>query len=249
MKATFQYTMLLLLQQAFVPLAAFQSRIITRPTTKTISITTNDNIVDQRQQLFTSTAKTTTTQRMLSPMDISEMVTSAAAAAASLSSSSSSSMWISTIDSDIANIPQNEFATIFTGGLVVMSGGLLSALIVGFILESRNLYASVVVDSYVDNDSLEDEEFWKSLSEEEQKKTRQVLDKIKQQKQGLGGGGDATSTVAVVVDKPSKKTTSVITTTAEESALGAAAEMAPAVAKEDSTKVNKKMDMFSDYGD
>lgn len=96
-----------------------------------------------------------------------------------------SNMWISTIDSDIANIPQNEFAPVFMGGIIVMFGGVISALIVGYILESKNLYANVVADSYAQGS--DDEEFWKGLSDEEKKKTQALIDKLNAKKASENG--------------------------------------------------------------
>jgi hypothetical protein len=96
-----------------------------------------------------------------------------------------SNMWISTIDSDIANIPQNEFAPVFMGGIIVMFGGVISALIVGYILESKNLYANVVADSYAQG--ADDEEFWKGLSDEEKKKTQALIDKLNAKKASENG--------------------------------------------------------------
>lgn len=92
------------------------------------------------------------------------------------------SLLIATIDSDIANIPDNEFSSVFAGGIVVMFGGLISALFVGWILDSRNLYANVVADSYAQG--ADDEEFWKGLSEEEKIKTQELLKKLKASKSG-----------------------------------------------------------------
>jgi hypothetical protein len=91
-------------------------------------------------------------------------------------------MLIATIDSDIASVPENEFAPIFAGGILVMFGGVVSALIVGFILESNDSYANVIADSYAQG--AEDEEFWKGLSEEEKKKTQELLQKIRDSKEG-----------------------------------------------------------------
>ena len=51
---------------------------------------------------------------------------------------------------------------------MVMFGGVLSAVIVGFLLEKGDLYASIAAESYLQ--SAEDEEFWKGLSQEEQGK-------------------------------------------------------------------------------
>jgi hypothetical protein len=97
-----------------------------------------------------------------------------------------SSMIVATIDSDIANIPQNEFAPVFMGGIVVIFGGLVSAIVVGTIIDKRNLYASIVADSYAQSE--DDEEFWKGLSEEEKIKTRELLRKIKESSNGGTGG-------------------------------------------------------------
>jgi hypothetical protein len=103
----------------------------------------------------------------------------------SLDSIMASNMWLSTIDADIANIPTNEFAPVFFGGITVMFGGVLSALIVGYILDSKDLYASVVADSYAQG--ADDEEFWKGLSDEEKKKTQALIDKLNAKKASEGG--------------------------------------------------------------
>jgi hypothetical protein len=95
---------------------------------------------------------------------------------------SMNSLVLATIDADIANIDDNKFGLVFAGGIAVMVGGVLSALIVGFILERGDLYASVVADSYLQG--AQDEEFWKGLSEEEKKKTQELLSKVKASKEG-----------------------------------------------------------------
>jgi hypothetical protein len=86
---------------------------------------------------------------------------------------------VATIDADIAKLSDNEFAPIFAGGILVMFGGVISALIVGAILESTNSYAEVIADSYAQSSG--DEEFWKGLSEEERNKTRDLLQKVKRE--------------------------------------------------------------------
>lgn len=134
---------------------------------------------------------------------------------------SSSNMLLSTIDSDIANIPTNEFAPVFMGGIVVMFGGVLSALIVGFILERGNLYANVVADSYAQSE--EDEEFWKGLSEEEKKKAQAMIDKLNAKKAQEESG------------TPQIMSTEV-----------AAKEV---VVEESTDKSTQALDMFSDYAD
>lgn len=135
-----------------------------------------------------------------------------------------SNMWISTIDSDIANIPQNEFAPVFMGGIIVMFGGVISALIVGYILESKNLYANVVADSYAQGS--DDEEFWKGLSDEEKKKTQALIDKLKAKKASENG-------VPVQIEASAKAVSTV-----DDSFLESVQE-----------KNVPELDMFSDYVD
>jgi len=98
---------------------------------------------------------------------------------------SAGNLIISTIDSDIANIPDNEFATVFAGGILVMVGGLLSTIFVGLVVDKKDLYANIVADSYVQG--AEDEEFWKGLSDEEKIKAEELLRKIKDSKEGKSG--------------------------------------------------------------
>jgi hypothetical protein len=62
-----------------------------------------------------------------------------------------------------------------------MFGGVISALIVGFILDSRDLYANVVATSYAQGG--EDEAFWKGLSEEENRKVQEALTKLRASKE------------------------------------------------------------------
>lgn len=137
-------------------------------------------------------------------------------------------IWIATIDSDIANIPDNEFASVFAGGIVVMFGGLLSALAVGFILEKRNLYATVVAESYAQGG---DEDFWKSLSEEEKIKAQSILQQIKSNNEGGS--------------PPSLPTSTSLSTTETVSPITPTTPIVP-----DSSKTEKKqIGMFSDYGE
>ena len=107
-----------------------------------------------------------------------------------------------------------------------MFGGVLSALIVGFILEKGDLYANVIADSYAQ--SAEDEEFWKGLSEEEKKKTRELLDKIKESKEE----GSEPKLEANTEDASIDETQAEVSTT----------DKPPA-------SPSKPVDMFSDYGD
>ena len=110
-------------------------------------------------------------------------------------------------------------------------GGVLSALIVGFLLEKGDLYASVAAESYLQ--SAESEDFWKGLSEEEKKKTEEVLAKIKAQKEG---GGAPAALASTEIQEPAATTPAASSDSQENSS------MAPAVA-------SKPTDMFSDYGD
>jgi hypothetical protein len=122
---------------------------------------------------------------------------------------------------DIAKLTDNEFAPIFAGAIVVMFGGVISALIVGFILEKGDLYASVVADSYIQ--SSDDEEFWKGLSEEERKKAQALIRKVKANNNGEVFVGDEIDDS----DAPEMKIPSVVTSTP--------------------TQPKKEKDMFSDY--
>lgn len=97
----------------------------------------------------------------------------------SLNFSPATTNLISTISADIDNIPQNEFATVFAGGIAVMIGGVLSTVIVGFLLESGNSYANVVADSYAQGG---DEEFWNQLNPEEREKAESMLKKLRESK-------------------------------------------------------------------
>mmetsp|Transcript_20367 Transcript_20367/g.24473 ORF Transcript_20367/g.24473 Transcript_20367/m.24473 type:complete len:205 (+) Transcript_20367:160-774(+) len=137
----------------------------------------------------------------------------------------STNLLISTIDSDIANIPENEFTTVFAGGIAVMLGGVLSALIVGAILESRDSYASIVADSYAQG--AEDEEFWKSLSDEEKTKMEGLLQKVRDSKKGSEGTVPANAN-ALVED-------TTVAATSSSSSI------------EVPKKEEKELDMFSDY--
>jgi len=139
------------------------------------------------------------------------------------------SYWLATIDSDIANIPDNEFTSVFTGGIIVMLGGVLSALIVGFILEKRNLYANVVADSYAQG--AQDEEFWKGLSDEEKKKTKELLQKVNRSLEG----------------EASVETKETTTTSAGEPVASASLKEEAEPKQETKLKEESKADMFSDY--
>lgn len=143
-----------------------------------------------------------------------------------------STLIVATIDADIASIPTNEFAPIFAGGIAVMFGGLFSALAVGFIIDKRDLYANIVADSYAQG--ADDAEFWKGLSEEEKKKTQELLQRFKESK---GGGTSDTSVNTAPISLPN-------ITNSESNG-------AKIVSVETTSKLQEKKEigMFSDYGD
>ena len=91
----------------------------------------------------------------------------------------SASNILATIDADIAKISNEDFGKVFAGGILVMVGGVLSALIVGFILEKSNSYAQVIADSY---DQGGDDAFWNSLSPEDREKAKDMLEKLRKSK-------------------------------------------------------------------
>lgn len=124
------------------------------------------------------------------------------------------SLLLSTVSADIDNIPSNEFATVFAGGIAVMIGGVASALIVGGILETGDSYASVVADSYEEqkeemlrNIQDEDEEFWSKLSPEETEQAKQILITLKEKKMEREGKKVPTSQTPISKEVPEKSTT------------------------------------------
>lgn len=140
---------------------------------------------------------------------------------------SSNAFLVATVDQDIAKLSDNEFAPIFAGGILVMFGGIMSALIVGFILESNNSYANVIADSYAQSE--DDEEFWKGLSDEEANKTRELLQKLRDSKEGKKSGSSAEPAVAATA------------------VLEAPASRAPMADAPQEVEEKKAGDMFSDY--
>ncbi|KAG7363413.1 hypothetical protein IV203_026773 [Nitzschia inconspicua] len=139
------------------------------------------------------------------------------------------SLWVATIDADIDKIPENEFATVFAGGIVVMLGGVISALIVGAILEKGDLYATLAAESYIQSE--DDAEFWKNLSEEEKKKAQILLSKIKEGKE-MGIQDESQLKEAVMSAIEEQATNPAVPNPTKE---------------EEATKASN--DIFSDYGD
>lgn len=144
----------------------------------------------------------------------------------------STSTFLSTISADIDNISNDEFGKVFAGGIMVMIGGVASALIVGFLLESNNSYASIVADSYAQGG---DEEFWEKLSPEDQVKAKEMIAKLKASKEG--------KTDNVVADK-------VVDVKKAEVSTPAMSNQAINVDVNQETKKEKEaVSMFSDYDD
>jgi hypothetical protein len=119
---------------------------------------------------------------------------------------------------------------------MVMFGGVLSAVIVGFLLEKGDLYASIAAESYLQ--SAEDEEFWKGLSQEEQGKAREMLEKIK---------GSSTSLPAQATDSAVVSSTSAISSSS--STLSEVSSTTTSTSKSRTGSSSQPTDMFSDYGD
>jgi hypothetical protein len=105
-----------------------------------------------------------------------------------------------------------------------MFGAVVSTLIVGAILENGDLYANLAAESYLQ--SSDDEEFWKGLSEKERKKTKGLINKIKDAR----GEAPAEGTVVAAVSESEASTTEP-------------AEIRPVELS------STPKDMFSDYGD
>jgi len=105
-------------------------------------------------------------------------------------SNTAHSMWIATIDSDIANIQLEEFRKVFAGGIAVMVGGLISTTLLGTIIEKKDLYANLAAESYME--MADDPAFWKKMTDgmspEEQEKTKVLMAKIKAQRAGESPG-------------------------------------------------------------
>lgn len=117
----------------------------------------------------------------LSPSDLVENVPSAVTYASNAASyalvQGASSMLVSTIDSDIASIPTDEFGKVFAGGVFLMFTGVFSALIVGLLLEYGNKYDQIAFDSYMQNEATK-QDFLTSLSPEDRVRAEALLAKM-----------------------------------------------------------------------
>lgn len=94
----------------------------------------------------------------------------------------STSTHIATIDADIANIADDQFGLVFAGGIVVMFGGVFSALAVGFILNAGQSYGRVIADSYAEEGGSDDP--FAGMSDEERAKAEELLEKLRASKGG-----------------------------------------------------------------
>lgn len=152
------------------------------------------------------------------------------------------SMWIATIDSDIANIQLEEFRKVFAGGIAVMVGGLISTTLLGTIIEKNDLYANLAAESYID--MAEDPAFWKKMTDgmspEEQVKAKELMKKIKEKREREAGGTPSLSPLSMSSEGAETSSSSSIEaepTTASSAPLE--------TAKDDTAKASN--DMFSDY--
>jgi hypothetical protein len=105
---------------------------------------------------------------------------------------SSASVHLATVSADIDSIPTDEFGTVFAGGIAVMLGGVVSALVVGALLDSGDNYSSVIAESYegrvTKEEIMADEEFWSKLTPEQQEEAKKLLGKVKESKERGGTG-------------------------------------------------------------
>jgi hypothetical protein len=163
----------------------------------------------------------------------------------------SSWWWIATIDSDIAKIPDNEFAPVFLGGMAVMLGGVLSAAFVGTVVDQKNLYGQLVVDSY--SPDRNDEAFWKGLNEEERLKVKDLLERM-----ALGKDDAKQELEEMMAQKMAAiNSSSSGTTTSNINNPEGSAAVDKQTLPSDSTKANaeaskkqkKEIGMFSDYAE
>ena len=122
-----------------------------------------------------------------------------------------------------------------------MIGSVISAMMVGFMLEKGDLYASVAAESYLQ--SGDDEAFWKTLSDEEQVKAREILDKIKSSSSKKETRGESTTTTGSTTTGSSRVVVD------SNVAVGASSMSEPLARAAAPVQASKPADMFSDYGD
>jgi len=95
---------------------------------------------------------------------------------------SSASNFIATIDSDIANIPDDEFGKVFAGGGVIIFGSILSTIFVGFLVEKGGGYADLVAETYAEQDiyatEKDEESFLESLGLKTDEQKKEAIDMV-----------------------------------------------------------------------
>jgi hypothetical protein len=153
-----------------------------------------------------------------------------------LEQAAASSWWVATIDSDIAKIPENEFAPVFLGGMAVMLGGVLSAAFVGTVVDQKNLYGQLVVDSYLPD--RDDQAFWKELTEEERLKVKGLLERMAEGKED--GKQELEAMMAQKKAAAANNNNTMDAVTANKSSPSS---------DPSATKKQKEMEMFSDYAE
>jgi hypothetical protein len=101
------------------------------------------------------------------------------------------STFISTIDSDIASIPDNEFRKVFAGGGLIMLGSVLSTIFVGFLVESGGGgYADLVAETYAEQDFDKDKESFMDslgLTADQKKETEEMVRAFREKKMRKAG--------------------------------------------------------------
>lgn len=164
------------------------------------------------------TSSTSTTNFYALPIDIHESVGI---------SDIAHSLWVATIDSDIANIQLEEFRKVFAGGIAVMIGGLISTTLLGTIIEKKDLYANLAAESYID--MADDPNFWRQMTEgmspEEQEKAKELMAKIKAQRAGEAGEQPLSMSSAVSEASGITESSSPPIDTAEDEAAKASNDM------------------------
>lgn len=206
--------------------------------------------VSRQRTGWHTAARKPTIPRSMMPLDVvSDAITSATTAPiiADTTNSVMNSLLLATIDGDISKMSDNEFAPVFMGGLTVMFGGLLSVLFVGFIVNSKDLSAKIVADSYAQG--ADDEEFWKGLSEEERKKTQELLKRIQSNQNNGGGIRSNSSEQEQLPPEPVQVVTEPSVLSTESSSSSASDKARTEEVMMSAPKQEKKVGMFDDYGD
>lgn len=148
---------------------------------------------------------------------------------------------VATIDSDIAKMSDNEFAPVFLGGVLVMFGGLLSALFVGMVVDRKDLSAQLVADSYAQG--ADDEEFWKGLSEEEKKKAQEILKRVKE----AVNPGEGSLAEDTTIAPTTTASTTLEESVAEKLSQPSSSMATTSTATKRSDKSTQNLGMFDDY--